>query len=63
MNEPPNQSTITEPIPSDEVCTGMDVPDLSSWTAEDIAFWTGTARYQRWKDVAAFFKCQERGHE
>jgi hypothetical protein len=40
---------------TDEVCTGMDVPD-GTWGEDDIAFWTGTARYQPWKDVAAFFR-------
>jgi hypothetical protein len=33
----------------------MDVP-TSPWTAADAAHWTGTERYQPWKDVAAFFK-------
>jgi hypothetical protein len=42
--------------PLDEDCvTGMDVP-TEPWTAEDVAFWTGTARYQPWKDIAAFFR-------
>lgn len=46
------------PWPLDEeVCTGMDVP--TKWTAEDAAYWTGTARYQPWKDVAAFFRVTE----
>lgn len=37
------------------VCTGMDIP-IGPWGAEEIAFWTGTERYQPWKDVAAFFR-------
>lgn len=40
---------------TDEVCTGMDVP-VDVWGPDDVAFWTGTERYQPWKDVAAFFK-------
>lgn len=42
---------------SDEeyIVCGMDVP-CGPWTAEDAAFWTGTARYQPWRDVAAFFR-------
>ena len=32
---------------------------LNPWTAEDVAFWTGTATYQPWKDVAAYFKGTE----
>jgi len=40
---------------TDEVCTGMDVP-TGPWGAEEVAFWTGTPRYQPWKDVAAFFR-------
>lgn len=35
--------------------TGMDVP-TEPWTAADTAFWSGTARYQPWKDVAALFR-------
>ena len=37
------------------VCFGLDIP-VGPWTAEDVAFWTGTPRYQPWKDVAAFFR-------
>jgi hypothetical protein len=40
---------------ADEVCTGMDVP-IGPWGAEEVAYWTGTPRYQPWKDVAAFFR-------
>jgi len=35
--------------------TGMDVP-IDPWTKADAAYWTATARYQPWKDVAAFFR-------
>lgn len=38
----------------DDVCTGMDVP-VSRWAQSDLAFWSGSERYQPWKDVAAFF--------
>lgn len=38
----------------DCICTGFDVP-IDPLTAEDIAFWTGSPRYQPWKDVAQFF--------
>lgn len=44
------------------VCFGMDVP-CDPWTAEDIAFWTGTRRYEPWKDVAAFFKTRNNDEE
>ena len=40
----------------------MDVP-TEPWSAEDIAFWTGTPRYQPWKDVAAFFRREGRVDE
>lgn len=40
----------------DEVCIGMDVPLAGSWGPEDVRFWTGTVRYQPWKDVAGFFR-------
>lgn len=43
----------------EEVSIGMDVP-TEPWTAEDVKFWTGTKRYQPWKDVAAFFKPDDR---
>ena len=43
------------PRPEDDLCTGLDIP-CDPWTAEDVAFWTGTATYQPWRDVAAFFK-------
>lgn len=43
----------------DDVCTGMDVP-IAPWTQEDITFWTGTKTYQPWKDVAAFFKKEDK---
>lgn len=35
--------------------TGMDVP-TERWTKEDAAYWTGTARYQPWRDVADLFR-------
>ena len=42
--------------PLDGDCfVGMDVPLPGAWRPEDVAFWTGTERYQPWKDVAAFF--------
>jgi D-ribose pyranose/furanose isomerase RbsD len=40
----------------DAILCGMDVPVPGSWSAEDVAFWTGTPHYQPWKDVAAFFR-------
>lgn len=43
----------------EEICTGMDAP-CDPWTAEDVAFWTGSRTYQPWKDVAAFFRETER---
>jgi len=43
------------PEPTHDICTGMDVP-IGPWGAEEVAFWTGTAHYQPWKDVAAFFR-------
>ena len=43
------------PATIDGVCTSMDAP-IDPWTAEDVRFWTGTATYQPWKDVAAFFR-------
>jgi hypothetical protein len=36
---------------------------LNPWTAEDIAFWTGTPTYQPWKDVAAFFRDTNQGDD
>ncbi len=35
--------------------TGMDVP-IGPWADEEIAFWSGTKRYQPWKDIAGFFR-------
>lgn len=46
---------------ADFVCTGMDVP-IGPWGAEEVAFWTGTERYQPWKDVAAFFRVKDPAH-
>ncbi len=46
------------PPPDDGVCTGMDIP-FGRWTAADVAYWTGTPRYQPWKDVAALFRERE----
>jgi hypothetical protein len=52
----------------DAVCTGMDVPcghrqptsyPNAYWGPEDVAFWTGTDRYQPWKDVAVFFRVKD----
>jgi hypothetical protein len=40
--------------------TGMDVP-TAPWTAEDVAYWTGTARYEPWRDVAALFRTRREG--
>lgn len=55
-----NQSTRRRyPLDEENGCTGMDVP-IGPWGDEEVAFWTGTARYQPWKDVSSFFKCQER---
>lgn len=52
-----NQTTGHLPYPLDGDCfVGMDVPSADTWGSEDVAFWTGTARYQPWKDVTAFFK-------
>lgn len=42
----------------DEVCCGFDIP-IKPWGPEDIAFWTGSARYCPWKDVAVFFQGTE----
>lgn len=50
-----NQTTRRSWPLDEECCTGMDIP-TEPWTAEDVAFWSGSARYQPWKDVAAFFK-------
>lgn len=51
--------TARLPYPLDGDCfVGMDVP-TGMWGAEEVAFWTGTARYQPWKDVAAFFRSKE----
>lgn len=45
------------PYPLDGDCfIGMDVPLAGTWGPEDEAFWTGTERYQPWKDVASFFR-------
>ena len=54
-NPGPQPTDAGGPAIFDEVCTGMDVP-TDPWTAEDVRFWTGTATYQPWKDVAAFFR-------
>jgi len=35
--------------------TGMDVP-TDPWTAEDVRYWTGSARYEPWRDVAELFR-------
>ena len=59
----PERSKLRRSWPLDEDCaTGMDVP-TEPWSAEDIAFWTGTPRYQPWKDVAAFFRREGRVEE
>jgi len=42
-------------VAQEGVCTGMDLP-IGPWGEIEVAFWIGTARYQPWKDVAAFFK-------
>jgi hypothetical protein len=47
------EACSTDAAPS--ICTGFDVP-VDPWTTEDIAFWTGSPRYQPWKDVAQFFR-------
>jgi hypothetical protein len=36
----------------------MDVP-TGPWGEAEIVFWSGTKRYQPWKDVAAFFRTRE----
>lgn len=60
MPKPENQTTARLPWPLDGDCfVGMDVPLLDAWGPEDVAFWTGTCRYQPWKDVAAFFRVQD----
>lgn len=48
------------PYPLDGDCfVGMDAPLPGTWGSEDIAFWTGTACYQPWKDVASFFRVEK----
>lgn len=55
-----HQTTARLPYPLDGDCfVGMDVPRSGAWGSEDAAFWTGTERYQPWKDVASFFRMQD----
>lgn len=54
--------TTRRSYPLDEdFVTGFDVPD-EPWSAETVAFWTGTVHYQPWKDVAAFFREDQQQH-
>lgn len=58
MSQATAQHSLSDPVACDEVCCGMDVPS-DPWTAEDVAFWSGSPTYQPWKDVAAYFRGTE----
>ena len=60
MSNDRDQTTARLPYPLDGDCfVGMDVSLPGTWGPQDVTFWTGTSRYQPWKDVASFFRMKE----